>query len=79
MLLPHRDLNLSADFYTSVTMTVNQSTKALQNYSRFSVSPKLKTSESLWPRRNSAITLEQEFILEAVSTTKVIKIQNKNL
>jgi hypothetical protein len=36
MLLPERDLNFSADFYISVTMTVNQSTQALLNYSRFS-------------------------------------------
>jgi hypothetical protein len=36
MLSPERDLNLSADFYISVTMTVKKSAKALLNYSRFS-------------------------------------------
>jgi hypothetical protein len=30
-------LNLSADLYISVTMTANQSTQNLQNFSRFSL------------------------------------------
>jgi hypothetical protein len=36
-VITKRDLNLSADLYISVTMTANQSTQTLQNFSRFSL------------------------------------------